>query len=311
MKNLFTHIALGFLTGFWFPAACWAETRTWTDKTSHYKLEAEFLARSDSNVVLQKKDKSLVMVKIAELSDSDQKFLNSEDLYEKVDSLNEYDQRWTLRNGLVFKGSVIEYGRRRVSVRRYRNEMYVNDKKLDEALPIYQHMVPRIVSYFEKEDLKTISELKEWAAENLNSRPRTYICDGVMFEISTGDHYMVPFFLLTADDRKILEPGWDEWKDEKEDSREREEYDLALRVNAHGHQRNQQAIRQITRLHLQTQAYGAGMFDLWEVSMIPQRGGHPVAVVVPGRDSRQATMRAKAKYPTYSVASVAKQRRQY
>ena len=278
--------------------------REWSDASGKYKLEADLMARNDSAVVLQKEDKSLVMVAIEELSEADQKYLESE---EASPSQEAATQKWTLKNGLSFKANVVEYGQRDLTIRRRRSEIYVNDKRFDNIQPVYQKMIPKIVSHFEKVDLENLEDLEEWA-KKLRGNPKTYTCEGVLFEHENGDLYAVPFFLLASEDNKKLQPGWRAWKSEENS---REEYNLAMRASAMQRQQTQQTLQDVTRLSLQLQAYGAGAFDLWEVTMVPPRGGMPVTVVVPGRDSRQATVRAKAKYPAYGVGGVAKQRRRY
>ena len=54
-------------------------------------------------------------------------------------------------------------------------------------------------------------------------------------------------------------------------------------------------------MQLMLQAVQAGVVDLWEVYLEPGRGvaGQPQFVVVPARDSRQATQMALAKNPGY------------
>jgi hypothetical protein len=59
-------------------------------------------------------------------------------------------------------------------------------------------------------------------------------------------------------------------------------------------------------MQLQLQAYDAGLFDLWEVHLIPAPGirSGPLSVVVPARDSRAATAMALQQYPGFISGAV-------
>jgi len=46
--------------------------------------------------------------------------------------------------------------------------------------------------------------------------------------------------------------------------------------------------------------------DLWEVQLIPQGRGYPMAVVVPARDSRSAAQEAMRRNPGYRSGAAAK-----
>ena len=63
-------------------------------------------------------------------------------------------------------------------------------------------------------------------------------------------------------------------------------------------------------MNLQLQGYNAGLYDLWEVTLIPARGnyGRPMKVVVPGTNSRQATQNALQRYPGARIGPIAKVR---
>jgi len=65
------------------------------------------------------------------------------------------------------------------------------------------------------------------------------------------------------------------------------------------------------QLQLELQGYDAGLFDLWEVRLIPASvPGIPQIVVVPGRNSREASVEAQRRYPGYMAAGpIAKVRR--
>ncbi|MCA9129697.1 MAG: hypothetical protein KDB22_21575 [Planctomycetales bacterium] len=280
-----------------------AQSRTWTDSTGRYTVDGELLAKDESTVVLQKEDKSLLLVDIASLSASDRELLESDELQQKLDQA-ETGREFQLRNGLKFQAAVVEYGKRTISIRRRRGKVYVNDKQFDNILPVYQKLIPRIVSHFENIDLRTNEDLEDWV-QKLGSKTKSYECEGVMLELPTGDLYAVPFFLLSADDQKYLKPGWEAWIKTEEESRDREDNQLALRASMLASQREQMAAREVVRLHLMLQAASAGATDLWNVTLIPP-GGYPKVVVVAAQNSQAAQIAASRQFPQCQVGGVAK-----
>ena len=286
--------------------------RIWTDASGHYQVEADLIAQDETNVVLQRSDKSLLTIEIAQLSEKDQELLKSEN-----NQSAEGEEVWTLANGLQVKGKIIEYGRREVTIKRYRARIYVNDRVFNNLPEVYQRMVPRIVSYFENEELESLKDLERWVRKQ-KGVPRTFTCDGVLVELPNGDLYGVPIFFFADSDRKLIEPGLEKYIAELEaaesaDAQQQQQMEyhrLQLQAQTAQANRQQAEFRQFARLQLQLQGYTGGAFDLWEVQMIPPNNyGYPVVVVVPGRDSRQASIAASQKYPNYRVGAIAKVRR--
>ena len=70
--------------------------------------------------------------------------------------------------------------------------------------------------------------------------------------------------------------------------------------------RDAQVQREIAMMQLKLQAVDAGLTSLWEVTLHPAagNGGPPLWVVVPGRDSRQATETALQQNPGFIVGPV-------
>ncbi|MFZ1933828.1 MAG: hypothetical protein WCB27_23765 [Thermoguttaceae bacterium] len=66
-------------------------------------------------------------------------------------------------------------------------------------------------------------------------------------------------------------------------------------------------------MQLQMQGYQAGLFDLWEVRLVPGRGvaSPPLSVVVPARDSRSAAVEAVRRNPGFTAGPVRKVSRKY
>jgi hypothetical protein len=147
----------------------------------------------------------------------------------------------------------------------------------------------------------------------LRGEPRTFTCEGVLLELENGDEYGVPFFFFSADDLKILQPGWQRWLAAEKDRAKHEQESFLLQKQAQAYQQDRMIDRQIAMMQLQMQGYQAGLFDLWEVCMLPGPGvaSPPLAVVVPARDSRSAAVEAVRSNPGFVVGPIRKVSRKY
>lgn len=280
-----------------------APARTWTDATGKYSTDADLIARNDELAVLQRPDKELVSVKIDELSQKDQQYLRSQELIES-DRSAEALHDWTLQNGLKVRGRVVGYGRRELVLQRRGGKLFVNDRHFENLAEVYRRMLPRIVGYFLNRDMQTTEQLQGWM-EAQHGRAKRFTVEGVILELENGDRYGVPFFFFSEEDLKLLKPGWERWLAADEDSLDRERENLYIESQAAAYQRNREATNQIARLQLGLLATVAGVTDLWEVRLVPAAGrGWPISVVVPARDSRQATQMALAQNPGYAAGPV-------
>jgi hypothetical protein len=219
----------------------------------------------------------------------------------------EKKQVWTMVSGLKVIGSVVDYGRKDVTIQRRHGRIYVNDRPFDTLPEVYRKMTPKIVSYFEKIDFNDERAFKSWV-EKLRGEPRTYTCEGVDLELANGEEVAVPFFFFSEQDLKLLRPGWDRWL-AADKSREKKEHEsFLLRSQAQAYHQDQAANQQIATMQLQMQAYQAGLFDLWDVELFPGPGvsGGPLVVDVPARDIRAASEEAMRLNPGYVSGAVAK-----
>ena len=296
-----------------------SKAHTWTDSTGKFTFEADLIGTSDDTVVLQRtnKDKDLVSMPIDKLSKADQEYLKSKEVADSIRRAADQQQTWTMRSGLKVIGRVVEYGRRDVTIQRKRGKTYVNDRLMSNFPEVQQRMLPKIVSHFEKIDIEGEKELEKWII-TLKGAARTYTCEGVMLELENGDEYGVPFFFFSADDLKVLEPGWQRWlaadKSREQESKAQEEKDreeFMLRAAAQAYQRDRQANQQVKQMELALLATAAGATDLWEVQLYPPRGvaGYPRTVVVPGKNSNDAKQIAMQRFPGYTAGSVAQANR--
>jgi hypothetical protein len=283
--------------------SAWSAERTWTDVTGRFQLDAELIAFSTTTVVLKRNDGELVAVPIERLSDADREFLKSREAHEHVE--RDVHQTWTMRGGLQVVGRVVAYGRKEVTVQRRRNRIFVNDRQFENLPEIYQRMIPQIVGHFEGLDLKTREDLQQWILRQ-RGEPRTFVCDGVILELENGDEYAVPFFFFSPQDRSFLQPGWEQWLAATEKRERQDEHDLYLQAQAQEYQRDRAFDRRVRLMQLELLAVSAGVVDLWEVALIPQGGhGWPMrSVVVPARNSLQATEMALQQFPGHLVGPV-------
>ena len=283
-----------------------AQARLWSDISGNYKVEADLIAFSPTKVVLERTDdKQLISLRPEELSQADQDFLKSKEADDTTNTLAHTMQTWTMASGLKVVGRVVDYGRKQVTIQRQDGKIFVNDRPFDNLPQVYQIMIPKIVAFFEHLQRDDRQALEDWAVRQ-RGQPRTFNCEGVLFEIENGDRYAIPFFLFSEEDQKVLKPGWDAWagaKDEEYDKKEDSSFDL--RALAAANAQNAAASDQIARTQLLMQAVTAGVTNLWEVTLYPASGrGEWLSVVVPGRDSREATIAALQRNPGYTAGPV-------
>jgi hypothetical protein len=286
-------------------AADLAHARIWTDSTGKYKVDADLIAFNDKKVVLERTDDhQLISLKPDELSQADRDYLQSKEGHDVVDALSKATQTWTLQDGTKIIGRVISYGRRQLTIQRENSKIYVNDRHFDNLPETYQRMIPKIVNFFEKINMVDRQGLEDWLVRQ-KGQPRTFNCEGVLFELEDGDRYGIPFFFFSEADQNVLKPGWERWVAAQDDYPKQDESAFDLKSLAAAYQRDQQANRQIAQTQLLLQAVEAGVTSLWEVMLYPGAGGgQTLSVVVPGRDSRDATNNALARNPGYTAGPV-------
>jgi hypothetical protein len=281
--------------------------RVWTDSSGRYSLEADLIAFDDETVVLQRADHHLGAVPIEKLSDADREYLKSKEAIDATQEVTGKMQTWTMQSGLKVLGRVVDYARRDMTVQRRRGRVYVNDRQFENLPEIYQRMVPRIVAHFEELRQPDKNGLEAWLIRQ-RGEPRTFSLEGVILELENGDEYGVPFFFFSEADLKVLRPGWEEWlKAHKEDNYEnQEDQTFMLQAAAAARFRDQQVDRQIAMMQLNLQAVQAGVTSLWEVTLFPAAAGvgPPLWVVMPGRNSAQATAAAMQANPGYVAGPI-------
>lgn len=297
-----------FACGFLAPA----EAREWKDASGNYSFEADLIAFNETDLVLQKADKTLVAVDMEQLSEADQKYVHSKEAAAELDKKGAKQQVWKMRSGLEVIGNVIDYVQKDVTFSMTRGNIYVNDQRFENLSGIYQKVVPAVAAHFTGRDITDRAGLFDWLKRR-KGEPETFTCDGVQMELENGDLYAVPFFLFSETALKVLQPGWNEWVAQHASYERRAETSLRLQTQAQDFHDNQSETNQLLKMQLQMQAFDAGLFSLWEVMLYPNAGTGrwPLYVVVPGRDSRQAGFAALEKNPGYSLGPIARVNRQY
>jgi SLA1 Homology Domain 1 (SHD1) protein len=309
MKNLFLQASLvvSLLNVFVLIPRPAVASRTWTDATGQYTLEADLVAADDKTVVLQRADHELAAVPIDQLSDKDREYLKSQDALKLAQDALEGQQTWALGNGAKIVGRIVDYADRDVTLQRRRSRIYVNDRVLDNLPETSQQIIFAIVARAENLIRADRQSLETWMVRQ-RGEPRTFHVEGIVLETENGDETVVPFFLLSDDDQKVLKPGWDEWLAVHRAHDFGAEADRAfwLRSLAAARYRDRQVQREIAIMQLKLQAVQAGLTSLWEVTLYPADGNHrpPQWVVMPGRDSRQATVAALEANPGYLAGPV-------
>ena len=283
------------------------EAREWTAASGKYTLEAELMAFDDADVVLQKEDKSLVGVDLDQLSAEDQEYVRSEEAAAAVKKRSENQQTWEMRNGLKVLGRVVDFMQRDVTFRMFRGKIYVNDHEFKNLPPVYQKIAPLVAAYFTERDITDEAGLRDWLKRRKGA-PETFNTEGVLLELPDGNHYAVPFFLFGEKALKALQPGWDRWVKAANNYADQQESALYLESQAQAYQENSESMQDLLKLQIGMQAVNAGVTNVWEVVLYPQRGtgGPALSVVVPGLNSRDAQMNALNRNPGYNLGPVRK-----
>jgi hypothetical protein len=296
-----------FLSLFWFAIGICttAQGRLWTDSSDRYTLDAELVTFNDRSVVLQRADHELVAIPLESLSQADREYLASQEARDLSRHSLEGLQTWKLADGSAISGRVVDFAHRTLTLQRRRSRIYVNDRPLENLPEFYQQLVPMIVAHFENLRSSDRQSLERWLVRQRGAA-RTFQVEGVVLETENGDEYGVPFFLLSKTDRQLLQADWDEWLAAREDYETRAHHAFLLQSLAAARHRDALVQREIAQMQLQLQAVQAGLTSLWEVTLYPAagQGGPPLWVVMPGRDSRQATAAALSANPGYMAGPV-------
>ena len=178
---------------------------------------------------------------------------------------------------------------------------------LDNLPEFYQNLLPTIVAHFENLQRANRQSLEAWLVRQ-RGEPRKFRVEGVVLESDNGDEFAVPYFLFSDEDQQLLKPGWKDWLAAHGNVHYDSQADTAflLQALAAAHQRDAQVQREIAMMQLKLQAVNAGLTSLWEVTLHPAagQGGRSQWVVVPGRDSRQATSNALSQFPGFVAGPV-------
>lgn len=284
-----------------------ADARQWGDDSGRYTLEADLVAFDDRNVILQRADHDLVSFPIEKLSPQDREYLRSKEAEERSRGSLEGMQTWTLSGGGKLVGRIVDYAQGQLSIQRRRGRIYVNDRPLANLPEFYQLLLPRVVAHFENLPEGSRESLDRWIEQQRGQR-RTFALEGVVLKTENGDEYSVPFFLFADDEQALLKSGYQDWLADRQGDNYAalDDRSFRLRSLAAARQRDRQVQRDVAQLNLQLQAVQAGLTSLWEVTLFPAggRGGAPQWVVVPARDSRQATAAALEQHPGFAVGPV-------
>ncbi|MGI9471007.1 MAG: SHD1 domain-containing protein [Rubripirellula sp.] len=187
-----------------------AEARIWKDSTGLYTLDADLVGFDRDTVVLQRQNKELGSIAIAQLCPEDQEYLKSKEAQEIHSKNLETNQTWTLASGMQVLGKVVNYDQREVTVQRRRGRIYVGDTLYNNLPQIYQQMLLKVIAHEEAIPMPDRSALDLWV-RSLRGQPKTFNLEGVVLELENGNEYAVPFFLFADKDQGLLKSGWEAW----------------------------------------------------------------------------------------------------
>jgi hypothetical protein len=280
------------------------QAREWTDVSGKFSFEAELVSYSDQHVILKMPDERLVSVALDQLSDADRQFVAETRDKGVAEPAAKAQQSWNLANGQKLVGEVVEYGKRTVEIRRSRGKLYVNDRPFDQLPAIYQELVLRLISHHENLNISQLSDVTAFLGRQPRQRV-AYEVEGVMLELENGELYGVPFMMFSDEDRRLLRTGYRSWlQSHTEDSYRHDEESLLLRTQAEMYQQaDRQMELQMQRMQLQLLGAAAGLYSFWQIELLPPlgMGGFPLVVVVPARNSQEASILAQQNYPGYRI----------
>ncbi len=325
-------VCLFLLAVFGQPATAQTESREWTGAHGHYTFTGQMIASSSTQVIVQQDDGQLVKVALSDLSEDDQAYVKSKEAQDAMNASDDGMRPWNMRSGLKVNARVVDFAQREVTLVRNLGRIEVNGERYDELPGVYQEMIPRVVGHFEGAELESKRDLMSWMNRQAGgARSKTYKVDGVLLELEGGGTYVVPLFLFSQADEATLQPSWERWAAahgaNDEEAKEEESFNLRAQSQSMANnpdmaqnqqlaldmQRNQQLgqIARVQQLQLQTQAYNAGLFDLWKVDMVPPNGDWSMGrqVVVQGRNSDEARANALQQAPDWGIVGIAKARR--
>lgn len=300
----------------WMTAGAGSEERLWTDRSGSYEVRASLTGFSENLAILKKSDGELLAFPVKDLSDRDREYLQSKEAMEIHQNVGL--QKWTLGNGMHVIGQVVSHVDRDLVLQIRRGKLYVNDRPFENLPAEYRAMLPHVIGYFEKQEFADGEALQKWFRSRHGYRATTWHCQGILMAMENGDEFAFPYFLFSDGDRKFLEKGGDEFRKAEATAEEREKQALYTQALAAEYQRDREAEqqaqqqkekqedRQIKMLQLGLLAVDAGLTEVWEVAMIPPNGNFYQAqmVVVPARNSRDASLQASRNWPGYTVGPV-------
>jgi hypothetical protein len=274
--------------------------REWTDVTGKYHQEAELVDFDGHLVVLKKAQGRLVAVPLDSLSAADQAYLKSKQAKDDVAGAASKDRTWTLTDGKKFTGQVLKFGQKDIVISRKLGKLYVNGKPFSGLSELHQYVVPKLVSHEEGKEYKDDDAIQALIAARKGA-DLVYPVKGIVFELQSGENFAVPIWLLSAKDRKVIEPEWNAWaaaekEIELKEQHQREQSTMA-RAAANEYQKNQQIEQRLQYLQLASQ-----WFDLWQVALTAPDGSVS-SVMVMARDSRSAQIEAQRQCPNCIIGA--------
>ncbi len=328
----------------------------WTDKSGHYRVEAELVSANKEIVVLRTADHRLLAVDLVQLSEADQalvrsKFGDPAKSLSPVASNNPFSPlpdstagnestkpklpekspdtsvastsaelrsetslgNWLLIDGQRIRGEFLGFDLKPLTIKRAQAEVYVGGVLFSQLDPVYRHILPMTIAHLEKAKIDDVRDIEEWLKKS-GPGPWTYEIEAVMIETPSRGSVAIPTFLLdksVADSIAVPLRRWREALASEVSEEDRNSYfdreRFMTRASMTARAADSSVEQQARYMRLELLAVASGATDLWNVSLIPNSGyGYPYQVLVPGQNSDQARAAAMRRFPTYTVAGIAK-----
>lgn len=220
---------------------------------------------------------------------------------------------WTLVDGQRIKGDFVGFDLKPLTIKRSKADVYVGGVLFSQLDPVYQHILPMTIAHLEKANIEDVRDIDAWLKKS-GPGPWTYKIEAVMIETPSRGSVAIPTFLLEKSIAEAISIPLRRWREalssEISDEDRNSYYDrekFLTRASMVARDADASVEQQARYMRLDLLAVASGATDLWNVSLIPKSAyGYPYHVLVPGQNSDQARAAALLRYPSYTVAGIAK-----
>ena len=220
---------------------------------------------------------------------------------------------WPLIDGQRIRGEFTGFDLKPLSIKRASSEVYVGGVLFSQLDPVYRHILPMTIAHLENAKIDDVRDIEKWLVKS-GPGPWTYKIEAVMIETPSRGSVAIPTFLLDKSVSDSIAVPLRRWRDalaSEVSEEERKSYfdqeRFMTRASMAARVADANVEQQARYMRLELLAVASGATDLWNVSLLPNRGyGYPYHVLVSGQNSDDARVAALQRYPNYTVGGIAR-----